>query len=178
MSFYVALAGIIISVVATVAMGIATAIVLAKSRQATDPSDKASLRAAGTLLGLSILFVVVMLISAFTGLATRGCTKRKRWVLIISAILSGVSIATALIIIFVLASKYQKAGKPADAQNLRGAAGTLLVALVLHAVAFILLWLVIGRRLAAIGRACRRAAPAVQAAKTQVATVTQTAVTA
>lgn len=168
MSFYVALAGVIISVVATIAMGISTAIVLAKSRQATDPSDKAVLRAAGTLVGLSILFLVVMLVSAFHGLAVRGCTKRKRWILIISAILSGVSIATALIIIFVIASKYQKAGRTGDAQNLRGAAGTLIVALVLHIIAFILLWLVIGRRLAAIGRACRQAAPVVQSVKTEV----------
>jgi uncharacterized membrane protein YhdT len=178
MSFYIGLAAIIIEAVALVATSIAVVIVLAKSRQSTDASDKASLRAAGIMLGLSILFVVIFLISAFAGLATRGCTKRKRWILLISGILSGLSLMISLIIIYVIASKYQKAGKTGDAQNLRGSAGTVIVSLVLHVVAFILLWLVIGRRLAQIGKQCRRIAPKIEAAKAQVATVTQTAATA
>lgn len=168
MSFYVVIGSLIVEIVAVIATGIAVGIVMIKSRQATDPSDKAVLRAAGILAGLSILFIFLMMVSAFVAFSTKGCTRRRRWFLLITAILSGVSLATSLIIIFVIADKYQKAGKTADAQNLRGSAGTIITALVLHLIAFILLWLVIGRRLAAIGRACRQAAPVVQSVKTEV----------
>lgn len=178
MSFYVIIIGAVVEVIAIVATGIAVGIVMIKSKQATDNTDKVTLRIAATLIGLSILFNFIMFISAFVAFSTRGCTKRKRWILIISASLSALSLLVGLIIIFVTANKYKTAGKSADAQNLRGAGGTVLVALVLHVIAFILLWLVIGRRLAQIGKQCRRIAPKIQAAKAQVATVTQTVATA
>lgn len=178
MSFYVLIGAAIVEVIAIVATGIATGIVLTKAKQATDNVDKVTLRLAGTLLGLSILFVAVTMISVFGALAVRGCRKRKRWVLITAGILSGVSLLTALIIIFVTANKYQKANKTGDAQNLRGAGGTVLVALGLHLLAFILFWIIIGRRLARIGKACRQAVPAIGAAKAQVTTIQSKVVTA
>ena len=167
MSFYVIIGSLIVEAVALISMGIAVAIVLTKGRQATENVDKISLRVAGTLLGLSILFVFIMMVGVFRALAVRGCRKRPRWILITAGILSGVSLITALLIVFLTANKYQKAGKTGDAQNLRGAGGTVLVALGLHILAFILLWVVVGRRLAKIGKACRKAAPAIATAKAQ-----------
>jgi hypothetical protein len=155
MSFYVVIGALIVEVVAQILTAISTVILAVKGNQAKDNTEKGSLRTAAGFAGISILFVFIMMIAAFKALAIRGC-KKKPIVFFIFLILSVISLTIALVIAFVYGNKFQAAGRTQDAQNVRGAAINILVALLLHAIAFVILWIIIGRKLGKIGKVCRK----------------------
>lgn len=155
MSFYVAIAGVIIGAVGVVSIATAALILRVKSNQQENLSDKRSLLVASIFLGVSIVFLLLTFISLFVTLAAKGC-KRSKVPLIIFFILSLISLIIAIVITRIFVSKKAKAGDTNSVRDLQSAWILPLVGLGLMAVSFVLLYIVIGRKFKKVTKICRK----------------------
>ena len=143
----------IVAIILTVAATITTAV---KGNQSVDPTRKGALRAAAGFLGISILFALITLVSAFYLAAAGKCSKKKSKVLfIIALILLVICYIIFLVILRIYQVRAEQAGDSAGATSLRASFVLPIVALALHALAFILFFLVFGRRAKALQKYCR-----------------------
>lgn len=155
MSYIAVIVGVVIAIVANITNWVAAAILLAKSNQATDPTTKRALKAAFWLSLLTIPFVIIAFISGGRALATRGCKKGPRWILILALAFIIIALVVTIVICRIYANKAAAAGDSATARDLNSAFRLLISAAILNIIAFVILYLVIGRRFAQIGKICR-----------------------
>lgn len=162
MSFYAIIAAAAIEIVAQVLNVIAVVITAVKGNQSEDPGEKAGLRAAAGFSGLGLGFIILSMVLIFVALATRGC-KRRRIGLIISIVLASICLIISLVLMWVYMQRREQRGDEAGARDLRSAFWLVIVSLILHIVAFVIFWVVIGKKFAKIGKTCRKVRKQVQA---------------
>lgn len=161
MSQYVLIAGAACVLVGFILDGVSVGITIAKSKQSSTTQDKTTLRVAGIFLGISMIFLLFTLVSAFFVLAAKQC-RRTRIVFLIFALLAAICMTIAFVIIRIYVKKKADAGDTAGARDLSAAWIMPLVALPLFLVGLILLYSVAGRRLRSLNRVCKRAGNAKQ----------------
>lgn len=156
MSVYVLIAAVIIEVIAQIVTVSAVVTLAVQANQIADkePGIAAGLRAAAAFAGLSIGFALVVMISGFVAIAARKC-KKKPILFIIFAILLAISYIISLVITYVYKNQYEAVGNADITRNLNAAFYLIIVGIILHIVAFILFYIVIGKRAKNLSKACK-----------------------
>lgn len=156
MSWYVAIAGIIVIGVGHVIVAVSTIIAAVKGNQSLDATTKGALRAAAGLLGVSILISFIALILAMILMGTKGCSKKNKIAFLVFFLLFAALYITALTIIYIYWRRREKAGDAPGARDLRSAFIMPLVAIPLYIIGFLLIYFSIGRRLSRVGKMCKQ----------------------
>lgn len=156
MSIYVAIGGAIIGIVGHITNLTAGVIFIAKSNQSKDKGEKNALKIASILSFLSVPLLIIILITGMKTLALRGCPKNKKFLFIFSLVLLIIFFLIIMTIGLIYAKKRRDAGDTAGNRDITSAWRLVLAGYGLNVIAFIILYLVIGKKFAKIGKACRK----------------------
>lgn len=165
MSYIAVIVGVVILIVGNITNWVAAAILLAKSKQSKDPTTKRALLAAFYFSLLTIPFTIVLVVGGGKALATRGCRKHPRWFLIFAIVFIIIALIVVNVITRIYSNKAAAAGDSATVRDLTSAGRLLISALILNIIGFIILYIVIGRKFARIGKECRAVRKQVNKAK-------------
>lgn len=156
MSFVGLIVALVIEIVANVNNWVSAAILLAKSNQATDSGEKGALKAAFWFCLLEIPFILLVMLFGVRALALRGCRKRPKLILIFAVVMMFISLIIALTITFIYARRKGQAGDSDSYRDLTSAGRLLIASLILHLIAFIIFYAIIGKKIGRVGKVCRK----------------------
>lgn len=142
---------LIISGVGIVSVVTGAVIVRITGTSQEDETNKNALMAASILFGISIIFVIITIVlliyylkTSLTSLKRAKRVRTARVFFIIGVIVTFLTLITAAVITFVTANKIEESS-PDEARNLRGAAGSALIGIIIFTSVFVYLWFKYGR---------------------------------
>lgn len=156
MSFVGLIVAVVIEIVGSVNNWVSAAILLAKSNQAKDDGEKRALKAAFWFCLLEIPFILLVMLFGVRALALRGCRKRPRFIVVFSVTMMFISLIIALTITFIYARRKGQAGDSDGYRDLTSAGRLLIASLILHLIAFIIFYAIIGKKIGQVGKVCRK----------------------
>jgi amino acid transporter len=167
MSQYVLIAGVVCELIGTILVAASTGVTYVRGSQSSDPNQKNSLHVAGAFLGVSLIIAIIVLITGFITLGTKGCSRKVKIAFIIFFVIFLILYIVALVILYVFKTRLQSEGNTDEASALNSAFILPIVGVGFYILGFILFYAVVGKRLKSVGKVCKKAKKVVKKVKTE-----------